>query len=50
MDQYYPPFGAAPPPPPLPDIAVIERPSWGRYGLVALISAALGAAAVFLLS
>jgi ubiquinone biosynthesis protein len=49
MDQYYPPFGAAPPPPPLPDIAVIERANWGRYTLVALIAGGVGAAAAFLL-
>jgi ubiquinone biosynthesis protein len=44
IDQYYPPFGAAPPPPPLPEIAIIERPKWARYGLVALLAAAAGAA------
>ncbi|MES2121031.1 MAG: 2-polyprenylphenol 6-hydroxylase [Pseudomonadota bacterium] len=49
IDEYYPQRGAAPPPPPLPDIAVIERPAWGGYTLVALIAAAAGAAAMFVL-
>lgn len=49
IDHYYPPPGAAPPPPPLPDVVVIQSPRYGRYLLTALISAAAGAAAVFLL-
>jgi ubiquinone biosynthesis protein len=49
IDQYYPPRGAAPPPPPLPEIAVIERQAWWGYALVAVIAAAIGAAAVWLL-
>ncbi|HEU4705317.1 MAG TPA: ubiquinone biosynthesis protein UbiB, partial [Sphingomicrobium sp.] len=49
MDEYYPPSGAAPPPPPLPEIAVIERRHWWSYSGIALVSAALGAAAVALL-
>jgi ubiquinone biosynthesis protein len=48
IDQYYPPRGAAPPPPPLPEIAVIEpRASWG-YAIVAIVSAAIGAALMLL--
>jgi ubiquinone biosynthesis protein len=46
MDQYYPPFGAAPPPPPLPEIAIIERPHWGRYMVVAILAGAATAAAI----
>ena len=46
IDKYYPPFGAAPPPPPLPEIAVIERPHWLGYFLVAGLAAAAGAAAM----
>jgi len=49
MDQYYPPFGAAPPPPPLREIEIRERNGWWRLGLVAMLSAAAGAAAVFVL-
>jgi ubiquinone biosynthesis protein len=49
IDQYYPPRGAAPPPPPLPDIAVIEQRNWWPYAGVALASAAIGAAAMFVL-
>jgi len=45
MDQYYPPFGAAPPPPPLPEIAVIERPHIWRYVFVAAVALAVGAVA-----
>ena len=49
IDYYYPPPGAAPPQPPLPDIATMEEQSWWRYLAVAVISAAVGAAAVWLL-
>jgi ubiquinone biosynthesis protein len=49
VDQYYPPFGAAPPPPPLPEIAIIERPHWWRYVVVAII-AGTATAAAFLIS
>ena len=48
IDQYYPPFGAAPPPPPLPEIAVIEHRHWLGYGAIAVLAAAAGAAAVLL--
>ena len=50
MDQYYPPFGAAPPPPPLPEIAVIERPHvWGYVAVGALALAAGAAGAIALI-
>ena len=49
MDQYYPPFGAAPPPPPLPEIEVVEHRHWLGYGAVAVIGAAVGAAALLVL-
>jgi ubiquinone biosynthesis protein len=49
IDYYYPPPGAAPPQPPLPDIATVEEQSWWRYLGVAVVSAAIGAAAVWLL-
>jgi ubiquinone biosynthesis protein len=49
IDYYYPPPGAAPPQPPLPDIATVEEQRWWRYLGVAAISAAIGAAAVWLL-
>jgi ubiquinone biosynthesis protein len=48
MDKYYPPFGAAPPPPPLPEIAVIEHRHWPNYAVVGVLAAAIGAAAVLL--
>ncbi len=48
VDQYYPPFGAAPPPPPLPEIAVIEHRHWAGYALVGALAAVIGAAAVLL--
>ncbi|HET7709025.1 MAG TPA: 2-polyprenylphenol 6-hydroxylase [Sphingomicrobium sp.] len=44
IDQYYPPFGAAPPPPPLPEVHVIERRGWGGYALTAIAAALAGAA------
>ena len=49
IDYYYPPPGAAPPQPPLPDIATVEEQNWWRYLGVAVLSAAVGAAAVWLL-
>ena len=49
IDYYYPPPGAAPPQPPLPDITTVEEQSWWRYLGVAVLSAAVGAAAVWLL-
>jgi len=49
IDYYYPPPGAAPPQPPLPDITTVEEQRWWRYLGVAVISAAVGAAAVWLL-
>ena len=39
---------AAPPPPPLPEIAIIERPRWLSYGIVAAMAAAAGAAAILI--
>jgi ubiquinone biosynthesis protein len=50
MDQYFPPFGAAPPPPPLPEIAVIERRNWWSYAIVGASTAIVGATAVLLLT
>jgi ubiquinone biosynthesis protein len=50
VDDYYPPRGAAPPPPPLPDIAVIERPNWWGYVLVAIVAVAAGAAGALFLT
>ncbi|HEX5185224.1 MAG TPA: 2-polyprenylphenol 6-hydroxylase [Allosphingosinicella sp.] len=49
IDQHYPPPGAAPPAPPLPDVMVVQPRHYGRYLLVALVSAAAGAAAMWLL-
>jgi ubiquinone biosynthesis protein len=49
INASYPPAGAAPPSPPLAEVAVITRPPLLGYGLVALIAAALGAAAMLLL-
>jgi ubiquinone biosynthesis protein len=49
LDLYYPPPGAAPPPPPLPDVVVVEPLHYGRYALIALLSAMAGAAAMLLL-
>jgi ubiquinone biosynthesis protein len=49
LDEYYPPRGAAPPAPPLPDVAVIEQRNWLGYALAAMIGAAVGALALFVL-
>ena len=49
MDKYYPPFGAAPPPPPLPEIAIIERRHWVGYGIVGIVAAAVTALAIFIM-
>ena len=49
IDRYYPPFGAAPPPPPLPEITVIEHRHWLGYGATAALAAAVGAVAVLLM-
>jgi ubiquinone biosynthesis protein len=49
IDYYYPPPGAAPPAPPLPDVVIVQPRHYGRYLLTALLSAAAGAAAMWLL-
>ena len=49
MDEYYPPFGAAPPAPPLPEIAIIERRAWWAHAAAGVIGAAIGAALLFVL-
>jgi ubiquinone biosynthesis protein len=49
IDAHYPEPGAAPPPPPLADVAVIERPPVLGPAIVAILSAALGAAATWLM-
>jgi len=49
IDHYYPAPGAAPPAPPLPHIAVVRPPRYGPLLLTAFLSAAAGAAAVWLL-
>jgi len=49
IDEYYPSRGAAPPAPPLPDITIIEQRSWRGYAATAVIAAAAGALAVWLL-
>jgi ubiquinone biosynthesis protein len=49
LDHQLPKPGAAPPPPPLVDINVVGVRSGWRYGTVALIAAAAGAAAGALL-
>ncbi|MDQ3247416.1 MAG: 2-polyprenylphenol 6-hydroxylase [Pseudomonadota bacterium] len=48
MDRYYPPFGAAPPPPPLPEIAIVEHRRWFGYTVTAIASATAGALAMLL--
>ena len=49
IDYYYPPPGAAPPAPPLPEIAIVRPHRHGQVALTALVSAAAGAAAMWLL-
>jgi ubiquinone biosynthesis protein len=49
MDQYYPPFGAAPPAPPLPEVTIVERGGWWRYALAGFGGAVVAAAALLLL-
>ncbi|HEX6218618.1 MAG TPA: 2-polyprenylphenol 6-hydroxylase [Sphingomicrobium sp.] len=49
IDQYYPPFGAAPPPPPLPKVQIIERRHWLSLALTGLAGAAVGALALSML-
>lgn len=49
IDYYYPPPGAAPPAPPLPDVMIVQPRHYGRTFLIALLSAAAGAAAMLLL-
>jgi ubiquinone biosynthesis protein len=48
IDYYYPPPGAAPPPPPLPEIAIVRPHRSGLFLLTAFLSAAVGAAAMWL--
>jgi ubiquinone biosynthesis protein len=48
IEARYPPPGAAPPPPPLPDIVVVQPRYYGRYLLISLASALVGAAAALL--
>ena len=48
IEQHYPAPGAAPPAPPLPDVVLLQPPSWWRYALTAAIGAAAGAAAVLI--
>ena len=49
IDHYYPPPGAAPPAPPLPEIAIVRTPRYWPLALTGLLSAAAGAAAVWLM-
>jgi ubiquinone biosynthesis protein len=49
IDHYFPPPGAAPPAPPLPDVQIVQPHHYGRYLLIATLSAAAGAAAMLLL-
>jgi ubiquinone biosynthesis protein len=50
IDYYYPPPGAAPPAPPLREIALVRPHRYGLFALTAFVSAAAGAAAVWLLN
>jgi ubiquinone biosynthesis protein len=49
IDHYYPPPGAAPPDPPLADVVVVKPRRYWRYALTAIVSAAAGAAVIWLL-
>jgi ubiquinone biosynthesis protein len=49
IDHYYPPPGAAPPAPPLREIAIVRPHRYGLFVLTAIVSAAAGAAALWLL-
>ncbi|HEX8640816.1 MAG TPA: 2-polyprenylphenol 6-hydroxylase [Allosphingosinicella sp.] len=49
IDYYYPPPGAAPPAPPLREIAIVRPRRYGLFALTAIVSAAAGAAALWLL-
>jgi ubiquinone biosynthesis protein len=49
LDLQLPKPGAAPPPPPLLDIEIVGVPNAWRYGTVAVVAAALGAAGALLL-
>ena len=51
IEDAYPAPGGAPPTPPLPDIQLIEVPGGGalRYGAVAIVAAAIGAAAMWMI-
>jgi ubiquinone biosynthesis protein len=50
LDHYYPPPGAAPPAPPLREIAIVRPHRHGLVALIAFLSAAAGAAAVWFLT
>ncbi len=52
LEDAYPPPGGAPPPLPLPDVQLIEVKSGGllRYGAVAILAAAAGAAAMWMIA
>jgi len=49
IEARFPAPGAAPPPPPLRDVEVVRIGGGWRYVAVALVAAALGAAAVWVL-
>jgi ubiquinone biosynthesis protein len=49
IDHYFPAPGGAPPQPPLREIVVVQPALFGRYLLVALLSAAAGATAMMFL-
>ncbi|MGD9809961.1 MAG: 2-polyprenylphenol 6-hydroxylase [Sphingobium sp.] len=51
IEEKFPAPGGAPPPPPLPEVRVMDwRPGWlVRHGLVAIVAAGLGAAAMYFL-
>jgi ubiquinone biosynthesis protein len=50
IEDSFPEKGAAPPPPPLPKVRLMRVGTGWRYALTALIAAAAGATAVYLLS